>query len=133
MANEQDRWREDKMTKVEQYYLALSEVYLAELDNHAESFIKIMQAKGIVLELESDLIFFLKKNKPTEKSIKQQDRIDLLKSIFDHFAKVSSSNDQYRLLLRKSAAKQRLLEEEIIALKADNELMMNLIKEDGSN
>ena len=133
MGHEQDKWRENKMTPTEAHYLALSEIYLSELDNHAESFIKIMQAKGIVLEIESDLLHFLKKSPPTEKSLKQQSRIDLLKEIFDHFAKISSSNDQLRLILRKSAREKYELEKEIKTLKADNELLNNLLKEDADS
>lgn len=89
--------------KLINHYRSLSEVYLSEVENLQEPLFKIMTAKGILIEIESDLLAFLKKSKHTEKSKNQENRIHLLNEILEYFSNMASNNYQMKLLLRKAA------------------------------
>jgi len=127
MAHEQDEWREQKLTPTEIYYLGLSEVYLAELDDHVDNWMKIMIAKGVVAEMESDLLIHLEKNPPTERSTQQHERLKVLNSSFDYFSRIASNNNQMKLLLRKSARENLVLKKEIEELKNEKILLNKII------
>lgn len=130
MAHDQDKWRENKMTPTEMHYLGLSEVYLSQLEDHHTTLLKILFAKGAITEIESDLLKFLDSNQPNDRSLKQEARIKVLKDSISYFEHAASTVKQMRLIIRKNARENWELHQEIIALKADNELMNNLIKEE---
>ena len=87
----------------EEYYRHLSEVYLCEIEDLELPILKIMTAKGVLIEIESDLLKFLKKSKPTEKSKIQEERIGVLSDVMDYFSKVASINHQMKLMLRRAS------------------------------
>lgn len=87
-----------------EYYRHLSEVYLCEIEDHTTPLHKIMIAKGVLMEIESDLNFFLKHNPPNERSDKQKVRIELLREALDTFSNLSTNNYSMKLLLRAAAA-----------------------------
>jgi len=130
MAHDQDQWRENKMSPAELYYLGLSETYLSELEDYTQPLIKTMQAKGAIMEIESDLLSFQIKNPTNLKAKKQEGRIQIIKESIEYFDKIGSVNQQLRLVLRKNARENFRMKQEIKALKADNEMLNNLIKED---
>lgn len=105
----------NQQTDLTEFYKSISEVYLAEKEDFEEPIQKIMAAKGILIEIESDLLEFLSKSKPTKKSNKQEERIFLLNSILDYFSRISTTNYQMKLMLRKSSmelAKEKKKREE---------------------
>lgn len=92
-----------KKTDLELYYQSLSEIYLAEIENLQEPISQILIAKGILIEIESDLLEFLSKSKPTKKSERHKERIDLLGSVMNYFSNMAHNNYQMKLLLRKAS------------------------------
>lgn len=113
------------MTPEEKHYWNLSEVYLSAYQNNIEPSFKIMQAMGVIVELESDLILFEKSKGKTEKSINQQRRIDILKKAVDAFSVVSDRNLQFNYVMGSLYENNRLqtlkiaeLENELNKLKA---------------
>lgn len=92
-----------KSTELEKYYQAVSEIYLAEIEDLQEPYKHILTAKGVVVEMESDIIAFLKKSKETERTKKQQERIAVISSTINYFEKIASTNYQMKLLLRKAS------------------------------
>lgn len=101
----------NKNTDLEDYYRNLGEVYLAEIESFQEPFNQILIAKGVIVEIESDLIKFLKKSKPTDKSKQQEERLELLKSSVEYFSKIASINYQFKLMLRQAAKDLRMEKE----------------------
>lgn len=82
--------------KKEDYYKALAEVRVMEFENYSVYVEHLMIAKGIIVEMESDLLKFLKNNEPTVKSKEQQERINMLGNAVEHFMKISEINMQLR-------------------------------------
>lgn len=93
---------EEKQKKqLSNHYKTLSEVYLTRYEDLLSPHTDILTAKGILIEMESELIFFTKKQGHNEKSKKSQERISLLSEIMDKFLKVSSTNFQLRIMCNK--------------------------------
>lgn len=90
-------------TEEELYYFSLSEVHLAEIQDFQEPIIKILIAKGVMTEIESDLIKFLKKSKPTDKSEAQSKRIAILNDTIDYFSNMATTSYQMKLMLRRAS------------------------------
>jgi len=59
-----------------------------------------MVVQGIIVTMYSDLMEFLIKNKPTDKSNVQKQRLEKLLEITTEFSKVSSNNIQMQLDLK---------------------------------
>lgn len=110
------------MTARELYYLGLSEIYLAEVEDLHGPIVKILQAKGVVVEIESDLLSFVAKNGDNERSIKQAERIGILKEAFNHIDKVSAVNVEMRVIIRKNSRDIYALQQEISELKRELEI-----------
>lgn len=91
-----------KSTDLELYYQNISEVYLAEIQDFQEPYVRILTAKGALVEMESDIVAFLKKSKETDRTKKQQERISVLGSVVDYFDNMASTMYQMRLLLRRA-------------------------------
>ncbi|WP_298845475.1 hypothetical protein [uncultured Clostridium sp.] len=128
MGYDQDKWRKEKMSPIELHYLGLSEVYLTEYEDHMLPYSKIMIAKGIITEIQSDMVFFLQKNKPSDKSNQQQERIAILSGVLNYFEKVSSHNQQMRWTIRSNNVEIMKLKEQIKFLENDNKTMTDVIK-----
>lgn len=105
----------------ERKYIELSEIYLAKYEDQEQRHLKMMMAKGILVEMESDLVFFHMKNEKTEKSEHQQNRLDLLKSAIDEFSAIHAFNFQVKMVLSKFYAENN-------ALKAENEKLKKQIE-----
>lgn len=90
-----------KMSPEEKHYWELSEVYLATYQNNLESSFKIMQAMGVIVEMESDLIQFELSKGKTEKSIAQSLRLSILKNSIDAFSIVSERNLQFNHVMNR--------------------------------
>jgi len=105
-------------------FMQLAEVYLAQDLDSKTHITKIILAKGVIIQMESDLILFEKQKGPTQKTIEQQERINILKSAINTFSDVSSNNNQIAYILHarnKESELQALkiseLEKEIINLR----------------
>ena len=112
-----------KMTPAEKHYWELSEVYLAAYQDNLEPHFKIMQAMGVIVEMESDLIKFEKSKGETEKSKSQRERLSILKLAVDAFSIASERNLQFNHVMsslykdnQSKALKIVELEEEIFSL-----------------
>ena len=112
-----------KMSPAEKHYWELSEVYLSAYQDNVEPNIKIMQAMGVIVEMESDLVVFEKTKGQTEKSKAQIDRLSILKSSIDAFTIVSQRNLQFNMVMtnlyrdnESKSLKIAELENEIIKL-----------------
>jgi len=81
------------------HFKRLAEIYVTQDPNSKDHVTKIMLAKGVVIEMESDLIFFEKSKGETQKSIEQKDRINILRSAISTFSDVSSNNLQIGYVL----------------------------------
>ena len=88
-----------KMTPNEKYYWELSEVYLSQYYDSVEPSLKIMAAMGVIVEMESDLAEYHLKNKESEKSIKQKDRLNILRSSIDALSLSGERNLQFKRVL----------------------------------
>lgn len=118
------------MTPGETYYMGLAEIYLAELEDLNTPLHKIMIAKGVMIEIESDLLAFLKNNPGNAKSKRQQERIALLNDALDHFSAIGSVNHQMKLVARKNASDNLELKKQIHELTRQNKMLNDLINED---
>lgn len=81
-------------------------------------------AKGIIVEMESDLAFFHINNPRTEKSDNQLLRLNMLREIVDEFAAIHAFNYQVNLVLGTMHRENNDLKETIKSLMA---------KEDGAD
>lgn len=82
------------MTETQNRLMKLAEVFITQDPNQKDHVTKIMLAKGIIIQMESELIIFEKKKGKSEKSTEQLERINLLKLAVDTFSDVSSNNLQ---------------------------------------
>lgn len=91
------------MEKNAEYYKQLAEIYMAELETNMEEIHQVTIIKGILIELESDLVFFHAKNggKRTKKSAHQEERLEMLKKSVSFFESIASKNHQLKLALLK--------------------------------
>lgn len=106
---EQYLFQKEELNRQVEYYKSLSEVHLSELEDLRTPQEMIMVAKGIMIHMESDLIFFLKKGKETEKSKEQQERIAILGAVINSFDKIATNNYQMKIMLR-AASKELWIE-----------------------
>lgn len=118
-----------KCTEQELYYLSLSEIYLAELEDMQKPITEIMKAKGVMVEIESDLLKFLSKNKPTEASKRQSERISILSSVIDYFSSVASTNYQLKLSLREANRQLKKEKEDHSSTTRALEVATNILNE----
>lgn len=102
----------DKMSIKEKYYWELYEVYFDVYEKHIERDLKIMTAKGVLVEMESDLTAFHLKNKETEKSKAQNERLKILNSAVDVFANLSSANVHYKMSMNKIFEQNKTLQQD---------------------
>ena len=112
------------MTESENRFTKLAEIFITQDPNSKDHLTKMMIAKGIIIQMESDLILFEKSKGLTDKSKEQADRIRLLKLAVDTFSAVSSNNLQIGYIMyqyHKKEASQALkiaeLELEILQYK----------------
>ena len=82
-----------------EHFKKLAEVYVTQDPNSKDHVTKIMLAKGVVIQMESDLVLFEKSKGKTEKSIEQQEKINILKNAIGTFGEVSSANLQIGYIL----------------------------------
>lgn len=75
-------------------------------------------AKGIIVEMESDLAFFHLKNHRTDKSDNQLQRLNLLRDFVDEFASIHAFNYQVNLVLGAMHRENNELRETIKSLMA---------------
>ncbi len=88
-----------KLTPREQRYLRIAEVYLSRYEHQEQRHVKMLMAKGIIVEMESDLAFFHMKNPRTDKSENQLLRLNMLRDFVDEFSSIHSFNYQINLML----------------------------------
>lgn len=117
------------LTKSEQEYFDLSEIYLSEYNDLLLPSKKIMVAQGVIVSMYSDILAFLSKNKPTERSTVQKERIELLLEIVNDFSIVSSANIQMKLDIKSRANENYKLQKEINSLNKTIVSLNNLINE----
>ena len=104
---------------LEQKYKKLSEVYLSRYEDQKDRHIKMMIAKGVLVDMESDLVFFHVKNTPTDRSILQQERLDILRNIIDEFASIHAFNFQVNMVLGDFYRENTQLKAEVAELKLE--------------
>lgn len=83
------------------YFLRIAEAYITQDPDSKDHVTKIMLAKGILIDMESDIVFFENSKGETDKSISQKQRLAILKSAVNTFAEVSSNNLQIGYILYK--------------------------------
>lgn len=112
------------MTESENRFTKLAEIFITQDPNSKDHVTKIMLAKGVIIQMESDLVLFEKSKGQTEKSKEQAERIRILKLAVDTFSAVSSNNLQVGYIMyqyHQKEASQALkiadLELEILLLK----------------
>lgn len=105
-----------KLSPLEEKYLKLSEVYLAKYEDLAVKNIKIMLAKGVIVEMESDLAFYHLDKPRTDKSEAQLQRLNVLRSTVEEFADIHSFNYQIHQLLGRYHRENAELEKKIKTL-----------------
>lgn len=88
-----------ELTAREKRYLKLSEVYLSRYEDQKDRHVKMLLAKGILVEMESDLAFFHLKNPRTDKSDNQLLRLNMLRDLVDEFSAIHSFNFQINIML----------------------------------
>lgn len=91
--------KKPELTPREKRYLQLSEVYLSRYEKQQDRHVKMLLAKGIIVEMESDLAFFHLKNPRTDKSDNQLLRLNMLRDFVDEFAAIHSFNYQINIML----------------------------------
>lgn len=81
------------------HFKRLAEIYVTQDPNSKDHVTKMMLAKGVVIQMESDLIIFEKSKGETEKSKEQKDRIKILRAAISTFSDVSINNLQIGYIL----------------------------------
>jgi len=124
--------KKPKLTPLEAKYLKLAEVYLSRYEDMSYRNIQIMLAKGVIVEMESDLAFFHLDRPRTEKSDAQIHRLNILRKVVGEFADIHSFNWQINRLLGDFHRENEGLKKEIEILKASiEELILKKDLEDG--
>lgn len=119
-----------KLSPLEEKYKELSEVYLAKYEQQIDREVKMMIAKGVIVEMESDLAFFHLKSPRTDKSQNQLDRLDILRGIVEEFSSIQSFNWQVNQVLGKFYRENQKLKQRIGELEAENERLKFLAPEE---
>jgi hypothetical protein len=89
------------MTETQKKFLQMSEIYTAQDPNSKDHVTKIMLAKGIIVQMQADLILHEKKNGHSEKTKRQQAMIDLLRIAVDTFYNVSGKHLEIGYILHQ--------------------------------
>lgn len=116
------------MTPEEKYYWELSEIYIAQYENHMDRENKLMIAKGVTTEMVSDLIEWRKKNSSNERFEKQWNRLLLIEQALDTFGSLSSTNIQIKRILSQHRQKISALEEQNAELKKQIDVLTKTIE-----
>lgn len=107
-----------KLSPREERYLKIAEVYFSKYEDQKERHVKMLMAKGILVEMESDLAFFHLKNPRTDKSDNQVFRLNKLREFIDEFAAIHAFNYQINLVLGAMHRENNELRETIKSLMA---------------
>lgn len=110
-----------KLTPREERYLKIAEVYFSRYEDQKSRHIKMLMAKGILVEMESDLAFFHKNNPRTDKSDNQLHRLNMLREFVDEFAAIHAFNYQINLVLGQMHRENNELRETIKSLMATDD------------
>ncbi len=117
--------KKHKLTPNEEKYKKLAEVYLARYEDQSVRNIQILIAKGVIVEMESDLAFYHLNTPRTDKSENQLQRLNILRGIVNEFASIHSYNWQVCNLLGDMHRENEGLRKEIKELKeAITEMMV---------
>jgi len=130
MGQESDKLSASKMSPAEMYYSGLAEVYLAELEDYQTPLLKILYAKGVLVEIESDLLKFLKNNEHNERSRQQEARIKILLDVITYFENSASTVKQMQFMLRKAAEDNFDLRKKLFEAEQKNKMLTDLINEE---
>ena len=118
----------EPMTAKERHYWELSEIYVTAYQDNIQPVTKIMQAMGVIVEMESDLLLFLKGKQPTEKTKRQQGRLDILKDAVNQFSIVSERNLQFRMVAGKLRSKINEQAEKIKDQEREIEVLKSMLE-----
>lgn len=113
--------QKSKLTPREERYLKISEAYIARYEDQEKRHVKMLLAKGIIVEMESDLAFFHLKNPRTDKSDNQLLRLNMLRDIVDEFSAIHSFNYQINIILGRLHNENNELRQTIKDLMAKDE------------
>lgn len=117
MSQETKKIKLNSLSDTEKHYMNLAEVYIHYYEDHLDRELKIFLAKGVVVEMESDLAKWHDKNKPNDTSTKQLSRLDILKKAIDVMGSLSSTNIHAKLSFNKLRNEADILEAENKELK----------------
>ena len=116
------------MTPEEKRYWELSEIYIAQYENHMARENKLMIAKGVTTEMFSDLIEWKSKNQTNARFEKQWSRLMLIEKALDTFGSLSSTNIQIKRILSAHRKKISNLERENAELKKQIDVLVKTIE-----
>ena len=117
--------KKHKISPLEEKYKKLAEVYLARYEDQSVRNIQILLAKGVIVEMESDLAFYHLNTPRTEKSENQLQRLNILRGVINEFSGIHSYNWQINQLLGDMHRENQGLRNEIKELKeAITEMMV---------
>jgi GTP-sensing pleiotropic transcriptional regulator CodY len=108
-----------KLTDSEKHYIQLSEIYLLKYQEMVKPQKDIMVAKGIIVEMMSELLQFSMKNPENEKAKKSQERLDSFMDIINLFSQIADNNYQISLLYQNQIRQSIKLKETINQLQKE--------------
>jgi len=129
MIEENRKLKINALTETEKHYKNLAEVYVHYYEDHLDRELKIFLAKGVIVEMESDLAKWHQKNKPNDTSKKQLYRLGILQKAIDVMGSLSSTNIHAKLTFNKLRKEIDSLEEENNELKETIKKLNQLIDE----
>jgi len=120
----------EKVNSEVEYYKAISEVYLLELQNHIEPSEKILIAMGVIVQMNSDLVSYLLKNKSTEKSKAQSKRLEVLMEVMNYFSVIADRNLQMKGVVKRFFAEHKKLEDVIVEKDRQIEILNKMLQDE---
>jgi hypothetical protein len=106
-------------------YRLEAEAYAAHHDDELNPLRALLVMSGVLCAMESELIQFEMNKGKTEKSKLTQERIDILKSIYDDMSNINERNRKIKLILADNNSRMMKMADELGDLKRKLEALEN--------
>lgn len=125
--NEIEQKALDQQKNLANHYMALSEVYLMRYQDLTKPVKEIMIAKGILVEMMSELVFYSVNNPKDDRYVKADTRINKLMEVINEFSGVADFNYQISLIHQSEIRKSLKQAEKIEELENRIEMLTSLL------
>lgn len=110
-------------------YQEESEAYAIHYDNELAHTRALLVMSGVLVQMESELISYERKNGKTDRGKLTLERLDLLKYVYDDLNGINDRNRRMKILMASNNARMDAMSQELEALKNKQEELINFNQE----